>query len=60
MMDRGGKRWRPILGMLLAENLGKDMSHFDANPGLFFMLASCEIVHNATLICDDIEDDSKL
>eukprot|EP01125_Pyxidicula_operculata_P022045 TRINITY_DN8843_c0_g1_i1.p1 TRINITY_DN8843_c0_g1~~TRINITY_DN8843_c0_g1_i1.p1 ORF type:complete len:367 (-),score=94.72 TRINITY_DN8843_c0_g1_i1:79-1179(-) len=54
LLDRGGKRWRPVLVSLIAENLGgKDDLVL---PAAYL----CEIVHNGTLAVDDIEDDSKM
>jgi len=54
MLDRGGKQWRPILCCLIGENLG-------GNLELILPIASlCEMVHNGTLLVDDIEDDSKM
>jgi len=54
MLDRGGKQWRPILCCLVAENLGCTLD-------LILPIASlCEMVHNGTLLVDDIEDDSKM
>ena len=53
-LDRGGKRWRPMLFLLIMEALGKtpdDFSEFAIIP---------EIIHNGTIIVDDIEDDSEL
>ncbi len=51
-LDRGGKRWRPILFLTIIEVLGK-------NPKEFVDLASVfEIIHNGTIIIDDIEDSS--
>ena len=54
MLDRGGKRWRPVLVLLVAEALGgkEDL----VSPCAYL----CEMVHNGTLAVDDIEDDSKL
>lgn len=52
LMDRGGKRWRPILFLLAYEALGgrpEDVAGLSIIP---------EIIHNGTLIIDDIEDDS--
>jgi len=52
-LDRGGKRWRPILFLLLYEALGgdpKDVLDFIVLP---------EFIHNSTIIHDDIEDGSK-
>jgi geranylgeranyl pyrophosphate synthase len=54
MLDRGGKRWRPALFLLICEALGKDSDcciDFSIIP---------EVIHNGTLIIDDIEDSSKL
>jgi len=53
-LDRGGKRWRPALFLLICEALGK-------NPRDFLDFAVIpELIHNGTLMVDDIEDSSKL
>jgi len=52
-LDRGGKRWRPALFLLIYEALGgnpEDVLDFVVLP---------ELIHNATLIHDDIEDNSE-
>lgn len=52
-LDRGGKRWRPALFLLVCEALGKksaDFTDFAIIP---------EVVHNGTLMVDDIEDSSE-
>jgi geranylgeranyl pyrophosphate synthase len=49
-LDRGGKRWRPALFLLIYEALGgnpKEVLDFAIIP---------ELIHNSTLIHDDIED----
>jgi geranylgeranyl pyrophosphate synthase len=52
-LDRGGKRWRPSLFLLICEVLGK-------NPRDFVDFAIIpEVVHNGTLMIDDIEDASE-
>jgi geranylgeranyl diphosphate synthase type I len=54
MLDRGGKRWRPALFLLVVEALGK-------HPEDYLDLAIIpEVVHNGTLIIDDIEDASEM
>lgn len=54
LLDRGGKRWRPALFLLTMEALGK-------NPDDFVdFAASLEIMHNGSLIVDDLEDSSEL
>jgi geranylgeranyl pyrophosphate synthase len=52
MLDRGGKRWRPALFLLICEALGKKAADF-----LDFAIIP-EVVHNGTLVIDDIEDSS--
>ena len=54
MLDRGGKRWRPALFLLVCEALGKN-----ADDYLDFAIIP-EVIHNGTLIIDDIEDSSDL
>ncbi|MEM2280746.1 MAG: polyprenyl synthetase family protein [Candidatus Bathyarchaeia archaeon] len=52
-LDRGGKRWRPTLFLLICEALGKspeDYVDYAIIP---------EVVHNGTLMIDDIEDSSE-
>lgn len=52
-MDRGGKRWRPALFLTTYKALGGD-------PQQVLDLATIpEIVHNGTLIVDDVEDRSE-
>jgi len=53
-LERGGKRWRPSLFLLVVEALGKDPKSFQE----FAIIP--ELIHNGTIIIDDIEDDSKL
>lgn len=54
MLDRGGKRWRPAMFMIICEALGKETDYcFD-----FSIIP--EVIHNGTLIIDDIEDSSEL
>lgn len=53
-LDRGGKRWRPTLFLLICEALGKDPEHF-----VDFAIIP-EVIHNGTLMVDDIEDASEL
>lgn len=53
-LDRGGKRWRPLLFLLIYEALGGK-----ASEALDFAIIP-EIIHNGTLIADDIEDSSEM
>ena len=54
MLDRGGKRWRPVLFLLICEALGKDSDYC-----LDFSIIP-EVIHNGTLVIDDIEDSSEM
>ena len=54
LLDRGGKRWRPALFLMIAEALNGDLdkvSDFVIIP---------EVVHDGTLMADDVEDSSAL
>lgn len=53
-LSRGGKRWRPVLMLICCEAVGGIPARilpFTAIP---------ELIHNGTLIVDDIEDNSDL
>ncbi len=53
-LDRGGKRWRPSLFLLVCQALGTDpdrVSDFAIIP---------EVIHNGTLMIDDVEDASEI
>ncbi len=54
ILDRGGKRWRPALFLLICEALGEKPENC-----LDFAIIP-EVVHNGTLMIDDIEDTSEL
>ncbi len=54
LLGRGGKRWRPTLFLLIAQAFG-------AKPKPLLDLAMvAEVVHNGTLMVDDVEDNSDL
>ena len=54
ILDRGGKRWRPALFLLICEALGRN-----SGDCLDFAIIP-EVVHNGTLMVDDLEDSSEL
>ncbi|MCW3996904.1 MAG: polyprenyl synthetase family protein [Candidatus Bathyarchaeota archaeon] len=54
MLDRGGKRWRPALFLLICEALGKKDDY------CLDLSIIPEVIHNGTLVIDDIEDSSEL
>ncbi|WP_254763625.1 polyprenyl synthetase family protein [Natrinema marinum] len=50
LLDRGGKRWRAILFLVFIEGFGED-------PAEYLPYACIpEILHNGTIIVDDVED----
>lgn len=51
LVDRGGKRWRPLLMQLICETLGGGDAALPLAPLV-------ELPHNGSLIHDDIEDGS--
>jgi len=53
-LDRGGKRWRPSLFLLVCEALGAEPEKL-----LDFAIIP-EIIHNGTLMIDDVEDASEI
>jgi octaprenyl-diphosphate synthase len=53
MVNRGGKRWRPLLSLLVCEGLG-------GGEAVLPLLPLVELSHTASLIHDDIEDHSPL
>ena len=53
-LDRGGKRWRPALFLLIAEALGADPKRFQE-----FAIVS-ELAHNGSIMVDDVEDGGEL
>jgi octaprenyl-diphosphate synthase len=54
LMSRGGKRWRPLLMVLAAESIAGESGAEAALP----LTPLVEFPHNASLIHDDIEDNS--
>ncbi len=53
LLNRGGKRWRPVLFLLIAEALGGDPKKY------LDLVVIPEVIHNGTLMVDDIEDQSE-
>lgn len=51
LIDRGGKHWRPIFGILMLDAMG-------VSPGPYEQLitVTTELLHDAALIIDDIQD----
>ena len=54
LLDRGGKRWRSVLFLVLVDAFGEDPEdylHYATVP---------EILHTGTIIVDDVEDGAEL
>lgn len=58
MIDRGGKKWRPVYGLMLNKLIGNKL--VVTEDTLYKILQLVEIIHNASLVLDDIMDDSKM
>jgi len=61
LLDSGGKRWRPVLGMMFADCFGRDIKKDFKNGKVDDILYACaltEIIHNGSLMADDLEDKS--
>ncbi|MGC9310852.1 MAG: polyprenyl synthetase family protein, partial [Candidatus Aenigmatarchaeota archaeon] len=54
LLERGGKRWRPVLFLLTACAVGGDYKKIKE------IVVIPEIIHNGTLMIDDIEDMGEL
>lgn len=54
LMDRGGKRFRPVLAYLCCKMLGGDTKQINQ------LAAAVELLHNMTLVHDDVTDDSDM
>lgn len=54
LLDRGGKRWRAILFLVIVDALGEQPEEY--------LEYACipEILHNGTIIVDDVEDEARL
>ncbi|MFB6178204.1 MAG: polyprenyl synthetase family protein [Halorientalis sp.] len=54
LLDRGGKRWRAVVFLLLVDAFGED-------PEAYLPYACIpEILHNGTIIVDDVEDGASM
>jgi len=53
-LDRGGKRWRPALMLLSCQAVGGNKKQ------VLPFLPIPELVHNGTIVVDDVEDSSRL
>lgn len=58
MIGRGGKQWRPLLGLITSGVFVKDLSNIKKHAPLYQLLFLTDLLHNASLIIDDIEDKS--
>jgi len=55
LLDRKGKRWRPVFGLLMLEALGVASQEYEA-----LLSVMLELHHTGSLIIDDIQDSSQL
>jgi geranylgeranyl pyrophosphate synthase len=58
LLERGGKKWRPMFGLMIADYFGLNLQH-NKNKQLYQILELTELIHNTSLIIDDIQDSSE-
>eukprot|EP00347_Sterkiella_histriomuscorum_P004981 403358352 len=58
LLNRGGKRWRPSLGLMIAEAYGRKIENFEENKDVYYIQGLTELIHNGSLMIDDLEDNS--
>jgi len=59
LLERGGKRWRPMLGLMIGKYLNQNIEDYKECKTLYSILGCVEILHNATLMIDDVVDKSE-
>merc|ERR1712032_64042 len=62
MISRGGKRWRPMLGLMIADLFKidiKDPSNCENKKLYYKLMYLVEVLHNSSLMLDDVEDKSE-
>jgi geranylgeranyl pyrophosphate synthase len=59
LISRGGKKWRPAFGLIVSNYFNIDIDNLEKNNVLYKLLYVSELVHNASLIIDDVEDKSE-
>jgi geranylgeranyl pyrophosphate synthase len=59
LLNRKGKKWRPMLGLMVADYYKFNIHDMKKNKLLYQVLSVTELIHNASLIIDDIEDKSE-
>ena len=60
MLGRGGKQWRPLVGLITSNMFVNDLQNVNKHSNLYKLLFITDIIHNASLILDDIEDKSEM
>ena len=58
MIKRGGKQWRPMLGLIIGNYFKMPIEDINKSQLLYKLLAITQLIHNASLIVDDVEDKS--
>ena len=58
MLNRKGKLWRPKIGLISSNIFINDLENIKKHKNLYKILYLGELIHNSSLIIDDIEDKS--
>jgi len=48
------------MGLLFAQSFGRDIKDVEKNKDVYYICALTEIIHNGTLMIDDVQDMSEL
>ena len=58
MLNRKGKLWRPKIGLISSNIFINDLENIKKHKNLYKIIYLGELIHNSSLIIDDIEDKS--
>lgn len=59
ILKRQGKKWRPVLGLMIGNYFKMPIDDINKSKLLYKFLTVTELLHNASLIVDDVEDKSQ-
>lgn len=47
------------MGLIFAEAFGRDIKNFESNKDVYFACGLTELIHNGSLMIDDVQDSSQ-
>jgi len=60
LVNSGGKRIRPLLLMIASNLFNRNNSHNSLNNNVYYLASAIEMIHTATLLHDDVVDNSEV